>query len=166
MGIKDQNDSRLEEATKKVYKEGFHSGIMNKNCGKYEGTRVTKAKDSVKQELLESRDADLFYGPSRPALCRCGGKVIVANVRDQWFIDFKANKWKEIGLKCLAKMKIHPETFRKQFLDTFDWLDKRPVARRRGLGTPLPFDKRWMIESLSDSTIYMSLYTINNLLKK
>ncbi|MCK4286672.1 MAG: class I tRNA ligase family protein, partial [Candidatus Lokiarchaeota archaeon] len=38
--------------------------------------------------------------------------------------------------------------------------------RKRGLGTQLPFDKNWIIESLSDSTIYMSFYTIIHLIKK
>ncbi|RSN73982.1 class I tRNA ligase family protein, partial [Candidatus Methanodesulfokora washburnensis] len=33
-------------------------------------------------------------------------------------------------------------------------------ARKRGIGTRLPFDEEWIIESLSDSTIYMALYTV------
>ena len=42
-------------------------------------------------------------------------------------------------------------------LNTFDWLAQRPCARRRGIGTRLPFDPDWIIESLSDSTITGSL---------
>jgi len=52
------------------------------------------------------------------------------------------------------------------FEHVFNWLEKRPCARKRGLGTQLPFDKNWIIESLSDSTIYMSFYTIIHLIKK
>ena len=63
-------------------------------------------------------------------------------------------------------MTLLPDNIRNNFLETFEWLDKRPAARRRGLGTPLPFDKEWIIESLSDSTIYMSFYIIKNLIKK
>ncbi len=52
------------------------------------------------------------------------------------------------------------------FEHVFNWLEKRPCARKRGLGTQLPFDINWIIESLSDSTIYMSFYTIIHLIKK
>lgn len=166
MKIENQTSKKLEEATQIVYKEGFHTGIMNANCGKYAGKRVVEAKDLVKKEMLENGEADRFYETSRPANCRCGGNVVVANIKDQWFIDFNSTGWKEKAYKCLAQLEVQPAGFRKLFEDTFAWLDKRPVARRRGIGTPLPFDKRWIIESLSDSTIYMTFYTIKNLINK
>ena len=160
MGIKDQNDPRLEEATKIAYKAGFHTGIMKENCGAYAGMKVAIAKEKVKEDLIRQGKADIMYDTSRKAVCRCGGDVIVALIKDQWFLDFNAPGWKEKAYKCLNKMEIVPNVFRKQFEDTFAWLDKRPCARGRGLGTPLPFEKGWVIESLSDSTIYMCLYPI------
>jgi leucyl-tRNA synthetase len=166
MNIKSQEDPRLEEATQIIYKAGFHTGKMIKNCGEFNEMPVIKAKDEVKKNLIRDKDADVFYETSRSAVCRCGGKIIVAVLPDQWFLDFNHEGWKEKARACLAKMEIKPDIYRKQFEDTFDWLDKRPVARRRGLGTKLPMDKNWVIESLSDSTIYMSLYTINDLIKK
>lgn len=33
------------------------------------------------------------------------------------------------------------------------------------LGTQLPWDEQWLIESLSDSTIYMAYYTVAHLLQ-
>ena len=33
-------------------------------------------------------------------------------------------------------------------------------SRTYGLGTRLPWDEQWLIESLSDSTIYMAYYTV------
>lgn len=166
MGIKNQEDPRLEEATQIIYKAGFHTGKMVNNCGEFNGMPVSKAKDEVKKSLIENKDADVFYEASRPAVCRCGGKIIVAILHDQWFLDFNHDEWKTKARKCLDQMEIKPDIYRKQFEDTFDWLDKRPVARRRGLGTKFPLDKNWVIESLSDSTLYMSLYTIINLIKK
>ncbi|MCW3991284.1 MAG: class I tRNA ligase family protein, partial [Candidatus Bathyarchaeota archaeon] len=41
-----------------------------------------------------------------------------------------------------------------------DWLDRKACARNVGLGTPLPWAPEWIIESLSDSTIYMAYYTV------
>jgi leucyl-tRNA synthetase len=160
MKIKDQLDPKLEEATKMAYKEGFHTGVMMKNCGKYASLSVAVAKEKVRDDLIKEGKADMMYDTSRHAVCRCGGEVTVALIKDQWFLDFNAQGWKEKAFTCLKGMQIFPEAYRKQFEDTFEWLDKRPCARGRGLGTQLPFEKNWMIESLSDSTIYMSLYPI------
>jgi leucyl-tRNA synthetase len=166
LSLASQSDPRLEQATQTIYKEGFHTGVMNNNCGKYAGMKVSEAKDAVKKELIESGEADVIYETSRVAFCRDGTKVVVSVLEDQWFLDFNAKGWKDIAYKCLKGMELLPDAMRKLFKDTFEWLDKRPAARRRGLGTPLPFDNRWIIESLSDSTIYMSFYIIKNLINK
>ncbi len=160
------NDPRLDSLTQEVYKEGFHNGIMNENCKQYTGMKVSEAKEKVKSDLIKSNKADIMYETSRKALSRSGGKVIVAILDNQWFLDFNASNWKDKAYECLKKISIVPEKMRRQFEDTFNWLDKRPCARKRGLGTQLPFDKEWIIESLSDSTIYMILYTFNHLIKK
>jgi leucyl-tRNA synthetase len=166
MNIKDQEDSKLKEATQKIYKAGFHTGFLKKNCGKYAGKSVVEAKDLVKNDLIKNHEASTLYEISRPAQCRCGGKVIVAVLDDQWFLNFNSGNWKDNARACLKDMEIWPPVFRKQFQDTFNWLDKRPCARRRGIGTKLPFDQDWIIESLSDSTMYMTFYTIKNLINK
>lgn len=164
--ITDQTDPKLKQATQSVYKEGFHTGTMLKHCGPYAGMKVIEAKEKVKKDLIAKNKADLIYETSREAFCRCGGKVIVAVLEDQWFLDFNATGWKEKAKECLEQMKLLPENSRKLYEDAFEWLDKRPAARRRGLGTPLPFDTNWIIESLSDSTIYMAFYIIKNLINK
>mgnify|MGYP001579045131 CR=1 FL=1 len=165
-GIGLQDDPRLEKLTQEVYKEGFHTGILLENCGEYKGMKVVDAKEKMKKDLIKNGEADIMYETSRKAFSRGGGKIIVAIMDNQWFIDFNSKGWKAKANECLAKMDIVPENFRKQFEDTFAWLDKRPCARKRGLGTLLPFDKDWVIESLSDSTIYMTLYAINHIVKK
>lgn len=45
-----------------------------------------------------------------------------------------------------------------------EWLREWACSRQFGLGTLLPWDEQWVIESLSDSTIYMAYYTIAHLL--
>ena len=166
MNIKNQNEKeKLDEATQIIYRAGFHTGIMNKNCKKYAGMPVSKAKELVKNELIKNKMADIFFDTSRKAKCRCGGKVIVARLKDQWFLDYNAKGWKETANECLNNMTIYPEKYRQNFKSVFKWLDKRPCARRRGLGTKLPFDKNWIIESLSDSTIYMAFYTIAHIIR-
>jgi len=165
MGIMHQNDPRLEEATKIVYKEQYYNGIMNEKTGEFAGLTVGEAKERVKQWLLSMGKAVLFYETSRKAVCRAGGKIIVARIDDQWFIDYSQEWWKEKARDWIRRMKILPEKYKKAFFDTVDWLHERPCARKRGLGTRLPFDEEWIIESLSDSTIYMAFYTIVHYLR-
>lgn len=157
---------KLEKAKCELNKRVFRKGVMRSNCGKYAGMTVQEAQIHLKRDLVESGEAVMFYEMTREAFCRCGGKVIVSVLEDQWFLDFNAKGWKPLAYKCLKHMDLLPETMRKLFEDTFEWLDKRPAARKRGLGTPLPFDKNWIIESLSDSTIYMSFYIIKDLMNK
>ena len=163
MGINSLSQhEKLQEATQEIYKIGFHTGVMIDTCGRFAGMKVIEAKDAMKAELIKNKKADIMYETSRPAKSRDGGEVIVAVLDNQWFIDFNAKGWKKEAGECLNSMSIVPEKFRKQFEDTFAWLDKRPCARKRGLGTKLPYDREWVIESLSDSTLYMTLYTIAN----
>jgi len=46
------------------------------------------------------------------------------------------------------------------------WLNQWACARTYGLGSKLPWDPHFLVESLSDSTVYMSYYTVANLLHK
>ena len=63
-------------------------------------------------------------------------------------------------------MRIIPAEYRVEFENKVDWLKDKACARRKGLGTRLPFDKEWLIESLGDSTIYMSYYIIARFIEK
>lgn len=56
-----------------------------------------------------------------------------------------------------------PET-RNAFEAVLDWLNQWACARSFGLGSRLPWDPQFLVESLSDSTIYMAYYTVANLL--
>ena len=62
--------------------------------------------------------------------------------------------------ECLDSMDIIPEKLRGQFSYVLDWLNHWACAREKGLGTKLPWDEGWVIESLSDSTIQMAYATI------
>jgi leucyl-tRNA synthetase len=166
LNIRSLQDPKLAEATQEIYKVGFHTGIMSDSCGEYAGLTVQVAKEKMKQKLIEEKRGHIFYETSRKAKSRDGGKVIVAVLQGQWFLDFNAPGWKEVAGSLLQHMELIPDKYRSQFEDVFAWLDKRPCARRRGLGTKLPFDKEWVIESLSDSTIYMTLYPIAHTLRR
>ena len=166
MKIREQNDDRLEEATQIIYREEFYNGIMNEKCGKFAGIKISEIKDEVKDWLKTKNCGDIFYETSRKAVTRNGDKVIVAVLEEQWFIDYSPEWWKELGHKATNNMLFYPEKYRDMMHGIIDWLDKRPCARKRGLGTKFPWDKKWIIESLSDSTIYMAFYTIAHIIRE
>ncbi len=166
MGIKGQNDSRLEEATQIIYKDEFYSGILNERCKQFAGIKINEIKDEVKNWLKSLGKADVFYETSRKAVTRNGHKVIVAVLQEQWFIDYTPSWWKELGHKLVDNMVFYPSKYKGIMHGIIDWLEKRPCARKRGLGTRFPWNKEWIIESLSDSTIYMAMYTIAHIIRR
>ncbi|MFH1364635.1 MAG: leucine--tRNA ligase [Candidatus Aenigmatarchaeota archaeon] len=165
MYIKDQKDPKLEEATKIVYKTGFHKGVMNQNCGEYSGMPVARAKDAIRREFVKSGAADLMYEFSEPVVCRCGSDVVVA-LKNSWFIDYGNKNWKRLAKEAVNNIRSVPDATRDDYIHAIDWLEMWPCVRNFGLGTPLPQDKKFIIEPLSDSTIYMSYYLIADRIKK
>ena len=161
--IKSQDDNKLEEATKEVYKAGFYKGVML--TGKFKGKKVSEAKDLVKNFLIKQGRADVLHELEGKVVCRCGCKVIVAVLAGQWFLKYSDEKWKQKVRKHFKKMNIIPSNQRNNFEHTIGWLENKPCARQKGLGTRLPWDKKWIIEPLSDSTIYMAYFTISHMLK-
>ncbi len=161
LGVRDQLDrERLDEATKVVYRDEFYSGVMSSNTP-LRGTRVSEARAKVCEMLRSANLLDRMYEiEPRRVYTRAGNRVIAAVIPDQWFIDYTDPSWKQRAIEHLRRMKIVPDKYVKAFEDTIGWLAYRPCARRRGIGTRLPWDSSWIIESLSDSTIYMMFYTI------
>ncbi|MEM2955422.1 MAG: leucine--tRNA ligase [Nitrososphaerales archaeon] len=166
LGIKSQDDPKLEEATAEVYSKEFHSGRMKANTMHYSGLPVSIAKERVKEDLMESNKGDVFYEIlNRPVICRCRTECIVKIFENQWFINYGDENWKNLARDCLDSMDIVPEDLRPEFEYTIRWLRQKACARKSGLGTKLPWDKEWIIESLSDSVIYMAYYTLSNYIK-
>ncbi|MEM5878922.1 MAG: leucine--tRNA ligase [Candidatus Aenigmatarchaeota archaeon] len=161
LGVKDQNDKeKLEEATSEVYKKEFHLGVLKENCGEYSGMKVSECKEKLSKDFIERGIADVMWESTGLVVCRCGTKNHVKILENQWFLKFSDEEWKEKVRRCIKAMKFYPEEIRSQFLNTVDWLKDKACTRKTGLGTPLPWDKSWKIETLSDSVIYMAYYTI------
>ncbi len=161
MNIKDQHDPRAEEATKALYKKEFHSGVLKKNCGQYAGKTVREVKDTLVRDFRKIGAADSMYDLSDAVVCRCMTPCIVKILSDQWFLNYSDPAWKEKAKAAVAQMKVYPDSATQWFNAVIDWLKEWACARTTGFGTPLPWGKGWIVETLSDSTIYMAFYTIN-----
>ena len=159
-------DDLLEAATKLQYKEESHWGRMIVKG--YEGMSEPEARESIRKELIAAGEAFDVYTlvNSSPVFCRCGSRIVIKTVENQWFINYGDQAWKEAVKNAYSKMRILPEKSKNAFESAIGWIDLRAVVRAQGLGTKFPFDKDYIIESLSDSTIYMSFYTISNLIRE
>ncbi len=178
LGVSSQKDvEKLEEATRRVYRDEFERGVMRDDVTTYvkiarrdvidflrdnvAGKPVREARENVKKLLTALGSFDRMYEVlNAPVYCRCGTEIVVKILENQWFIDYGNESWKRLAREALAGMRIVPEESRKGIEATIDWLKERACARTRGLGTELPWEPGWVIESLSDSTIYMAFYTV------
>ena len=166
LGIVDQNDSKLEEATTEIYGKEFYGGILKKNCEQFAGKKISEAKDTIKEWLEEKKYSDVLLElTNSPVKCRCGTECVVKILSNQWFLNYGDKEWKEKANKCLDEMSILPAEIVNEFHYVVGWLRERACARQHGLGTKLPWDKDWIVESLSDSVIYMAFYTISRFVK-
>lgn len=140
--------------TKKSFASGIYAGTDNKSDLIYD----IKKKDD--DSLLLS-----YYEPAETVVSRSGDKCIVALI-DQWFINYNHADIK-VELKKFVddEFECYDKGIREQFVRSIDWLAEWPCSRASGLGTKLGGTDE-IIDSLSDSTIYMALYTIYHILKE
>ncbi len=152
----------MEEAKKVVYKDGYHMGRMKDICGEFAGMRVEEAKDKMKQAMIDAGEADLFRDLTLEVVCRCGRTVHIKRIDDQWFINYADQKLTE-GTQANAKnMTIYPPEYYDNVQGVLDWYRERACVRLgKWLGTKFPFDSKWTIEAISDSTLYPVYYTIS-----
>lgn len=175
MKINSPKDAKqLAEAKDLAYKEGFYKGKMI--YGDFAGKTVEEAKPLVKQQLLDSGEAFNYAEPDGLVVSRSGDECVAGHL-DQWFMNYGTpsrsgdGTWQPAVLEHVTNEKgegLH--TFstevKNAFTQVLDWLAQWACARSYGLGTKLPWDQSQLVESLSDSTIYMAYYTIAHMLHK
>ncbi|KAJ1611368.1 hypothetical protein OJ252_1551 [Cryptosporidium canis] len=163
--VQSQNDSaKLKQAKEEAYKKGFYDGIMI--AGDFKGMKVSDVKDQAKQKLINDKNALIYLEPENTVISRTGESCIIALCK-QWYLEYGEEKWRKDVYDWVSD-ETSFETFypqvRTSFLEVINWLREWACSRSYGLGTYLPWDtennQKVLIESLSDSTIYMAYYTI------
>uniref|UniRef100_A0A8C1VI72 Leucine--tRNA ligase, cytoplasmic n=1 Tax=Cyprinus carpio TaxID=7962 RepID=A0A8C1VI72_CYPCA len=161
--IQSQNDrEKLAEAKEKVYLKGFYEGIMLVEG--FKGQKVQDVKKPIQKMMLEKGEALVYMEPEKQVLSRSADECVVA-LCDQWYLDYGNEEWKKQATGVLEALETFCDETRKNFEATLAWLQEHACSRTYGLGTRLPWDEQWLIESLSDSTIYMAYYTVAHLLQ-
>jgi len=82
-------------------------------------------------------------------------------------MKYGEESWRELLRAHLKsdRFKAYNTKTQHEFELIVDWLKEWGCTRTQGLGTRLPWDQEFVIESLSDSTIYMAYYTVAGLLQ-
>ena len=166
LGITDQNDEKLHEATNELYKQQHSKGKIIDSIPGFGGMKVRFAREELKEKLISENMATIMYDfAERPVVCRCGNNCVVKIMDDQWFMKYGNEEWTEKTLKVLEGETIIPKELKSNFEYYINWLDDWACSRKVGLGTRMPWDDQWLIEPLTDSTIYMSYYAIAKYLR-
>ena len=161
MKIRNQDDPKLEDATKEIYSKEFYEGKLNSNTGEFVDKKIKFVKEEVKEWITKTGKSDIMLELTNESVkCRCGTECVVKLLNNQWFLDYANKEWKAKAHTCFESMNILPNDIRTEFFNVLDWLRERACARQHGLGTKVPWDKDWLVESLADSVIYMSFYTM------
>ena len=158
--------SELEKSTSELYKKEFHTGTLKEICGELAGKKVSEVKQELIDNFKEAGFADAIWEMTGKVVCRCTTACHVKILENQWFLKYSDPAWKISVRGCLKQMKILPSEARNNFENTIEWLKDKACARKSGLGTKLPWDKDWIVETLSDSTIYMAYYTIAGIINR
>lgn len=146
----------------------FYKGRMK--VGDWNGQTVEQAKPLVKKYLIDNGLAFAYAEPERKVVSRSSDECIVA-LMDQWYLDYGEESWRNQALTHLANadgngLNTFGNDTRNAFEGVLNWLNQWACARSYGLGTKLPWDPQFLVESLSDSTIYPCYYTVAHYLHK
>ena len=154
------------EATNELYKAQHSKGKIIESIPDFGGMKVRFAREELKEKLIADNMATIMYDfAERPVVCRCGNNCVVKIMDDQWFMKYGNEEWTEKTLEVLDGETVIPKEIKNNFEYYLNWLDDWACSRKVGLGTRLPWDNQWLIEPLTDSTIYMSYYTIAKYLR-
>jgi leucyl-tRNA synthetase len=164
-GIESSDDPALHDVTADLYQDEFHAGELIDAYGDFAGAVVEDVRESFREHHRDTGAFDTMYEFSDDVICRCGGNVEVAK-RDTWFLRYGDEEWQAKAKEAVAQLDAIPENTREQYDHTIEWLNEWPCIRNYGLGTRLPWDDEFVIEPLSDSTIYMAYYTIAHRLQE
>ncbi|KAL0126848.1 hypothetical protein PUN28_005306 [Cardiocondyla obscurior] len=161
--IQSQNDTvKLEKAKEIAYLKGFYDGVLL--VGPLKGKKIRDVRKQIQKELIDNDKAVIYYEPEKGVISRSNDECVVA-LCDQWYLDYGEENWKAKTHIALENVNTFHDEVRNNFLVCLDWLHEYACSRTYGLGTKLPWDEKWLIESLSDSTIYMAYYTIAHFLQ-
>jgi leucyl-tRNA synthetase len=103
--------------------------------------------------------------PSERVISRSGNLCVVKST-EQWYIAYSDPVWKAQVTEYIRNgLIVHDPEVKENLLAAAENLHDWCCSREFGLGTRIPWDPRFVIDSLSDSTIYPIYYKFVDLLQ-
>jgi leucyl-tRNA synthetase len=143
--------------------------VMNTNIPSW-GTGIFEVKknDNDIQYVRYSDEIGCifsYFEPESKVVSRSGDICVVAKTK-QWFINYSDQELKKRVVEYVQNEFTSPDKIVKKSLEEgaieiYEWA----CSRNFGLGTKIP-DTDDVIDSLSDSTIYMAYYTVAHIIEK
>ncbi|MFW9929699.1 MAG: leucine--tRNA ligase [Candidatus Thorarchaeota archaeon] len=156
---------RIIKATQAIDHIEYSNGKMSVNDNKFHALTVSEARDKIIKELISHNQGFQKHLFNQKVVCRCGERIQIRYVPDQWFIHYSDQEITEKTKSHIKTMNIFPKKFKNDFPKIIDWFNDRPCIRKgKWLGTLFPFNKekeKWIIEPIADSTIYPAYYIIS-----
>ncbi|KAG9078712.1 cytosolic leucyl tRNA synthetase [Ceratobasidium sp. 370] len=150
--IQSQKDTKqITGAGDIAYKEAIYGGTML--AGACKGMSAQDAKPKIRDEPIAGGEAFAYSEPEGWVMSRSGDECVVG-LEDQWYLDYGETEWR-----------AQDETDETRVPGDSCVVESMGCVRSFGLGSRLPWDPAFLVESLSDSTIYMSYYTVAHLLQ-
>lgn len=164
-GVRDLSDrAALDAATEEVYAREFREGRMLENTGDFAGMPVAAAREKLIANATQSGDASPFQEFSKEVVCRCGERVLIKRIPDQWFIHYSDEELTRKAAAHARGMSITPAEVARDMPGILEWFGDRACIRQGAwLGSRFPLDEKWVIEPISDSTLYPAYYTVSGL---
>lgn len=138
------------------------SGFVSING--YEQYDIETSRQKMLEKFVNENNAFIYYEPEDKVVSRSGDECVVA-ITDQWFLDYSDNiSTQSVNEYIINTLKTNGDIVRDKFLQSSNWIKQWPCSRFTGLGTDL-YDSygnktEYVIDSLSDSTIYMAYYIV------
>ena len=152
----------LDAATDDVYSLEFHQGRMLDNTGDYAGLTCSDARERIVRDLGDRAEGVPFPAFSKEVVCRCGQQVLIKRIPKQWFIRYSDEALTEKAASHAASMHVTPAEYARDLPSTLRWFADRACIRQGAwLGTRFPLDEEWIIEPISDSTLYPAYYIVS-----
>jgi leucyl-tRNA synthetase len=158
----DMSNQGLHKMNKELIKSKDND-LVDELCPASTGFYMGSGKGKIGKSD-ESSDNFRYFEPENVIVSRSKDICIVALV-DQWFINYGDEELKKKVNKFLDEdFKADPIVLNLLKIAS-NWIKEWPCSRSQGLGTKIP-GTDLLIDSLSDSTIYMAYYTVAHLLEK
>lgn len=101
--------------------------------GEYKGKKIQDIKKSIQKDLLDKKEAVIYYEPEKTVVSRSGEECVVA-LCNQWYLDYGESNWKKQTEKLLEQVNCYHDEVKKNLQVNSRILSAAKVLQNLSLG--------------------------------